>query len=239
MLVVGGIDIGNRLDISPRILTAINSFKVIVVENISNFNKLCHDLRIDPIAELIELYAPMDEAEETNTISQILKHLELGIDVLLLSDDGMPVMGDPGGNIIGMAHMKGIKVTVIPGPSIVSTFPSVLGVGSKGFTFLDDIPADRSERLRLFQKLYSEGRGVVFLVKNRRDQNANFAEVIRDINLVLPSYSTLGIGLNLTMPNELVIRTCVGEAYAQLDHYSFGQEDFISLYMDCRHEDPK
>lgn len=234
MLVIGGLDIGNRLDIGQRVLSAINSFRVIVVENISNFNRLCNDLKIDPPAELIEYYAPMDEHEEAIAISEVFKHLNAGIDVLLLSDDGMPGIADPGGRIIHMAHDAGIRVSVIPGPSIVSTLPAVLGVDSRRFTFEDELPSDRSERLQLLQKLRSEGRGAIFIVKNRRDENANFKTVLGDIRLVFPAENKIGIGLNLTMPNELILLTSVAELYNKLDHYTFTQNDFISVYIECR-----
>lgn len=233
MLVIGGLDIGNRQDIGQRVLSAINSFKVIVVENVSNFNRLCHDLKIDPSAELIEYYSPMSEDEETQAIFEVFKYLNAGTDVLLLSDDGMPGIADPGGRIIHMAHDAGIKVSVIPGPSIVSTLPAVLGVDSRRFTFEDELPSDRPARLQLLQKLRSEGRGVIFIVKNRRDENINFKSVLNDIKLIFPAENKIGVGLNLTMPNELILLSSVGELEKVLDHYTFTQNDFISVYVEC------
>ena len=234
MLIVGGIDIGNRLDIGQRVINAISTFKVIVVENINNFNRLCHELRIDPPAELIEYYSPMSESEEQDVIKTVFRYLDAGVDVLILSDDGMPGVADPGGRIISMAHETGHRVSVIPGPSIVSTLPAVLGVDSRSFTFEDELPSDRSERLQKLQKLYSEGRGVVFIVKNRRDDNVNFKSILKDIELVLPAHNTIGVGLNLTMQNELIIKTTVMDMFRTFDHYNFTQEDFISVYIDCR-----
>lgn len=233
MLVVGGIDIGNRLDIGQRVINAINTFPVIVVENINGFNDLCHDLKITPLAELIEYYSPMDEDQEKKTTDLIFKHLNSGIDVLMLADDGMPAIADPGSLVIDMAHKAGHKVSVMPGPSIVSTLPAVLGVNGKSFTFEDEVPSDRSERLNMFQKLYSEGRGVVFIVKNRRDENSSFRSILKDIDLVFSKNATIGIGLNLTMKNEKVIKTSVGEIFSMVEDYSFGPEEFISVYLEC------
>lgn len=234
MLIVGGIDIGNRKDISPRMLDAIRFADVIVAENINNFKKLCNDVLINTGAKLIEYYAPMDEDAEQDVISIIFNYLENGVDVLILTDDGMPGIADPGGRIIDLAHRSGHQVSVIPGPSIVSALPAVLGVDSRSFTFEDELPSDRSERLQMLQKLYAEGRGVVFIVKNRRDENQNFESVLKDIELVLPAHNTIGLGLNLTMPNELIIKTTVGEMYGRVGHYNFTQQDFISVYIDCR-----
>jgi 16S rRNA C1402 (ribose-2'-O) methylase RsmI len=116
----------------------------------------------------------------------------------------------------------------------VSTLPAVLGVDSRSFTFEDEIPSDRHARLQMLQKLYSEGRGVVFIVKNRRDENTNFKTILKDIELVLPATNTIGVGLNISMPNELIIKTTVGELYQTFDHYNFTQQDFISVYIDCK-----
>lgn len=234
MLIVGGVDIGNRKDIGIRMIEAIQSSDVIVAENINHFNKLCVDLGITTGAQLIEYYAPMDTAKELDIITDVIDHLSNNRSVLLLTDDGMPGIADPGGRLIHMAHNVGLKVTVIPGPSIVSTLPAVLGVDSRRFTFEDELPSDRSERLQLLQKLRSEGRGVVFIVKNRRDENTNFKSVLKDIQLVFPAENKIGVGLNLTMPNEMIVLSSVADLYSNFDHYNFTQNDFISVYIECR-----
>jgi 16S rRNA (cytidine1402-2'-O)-methyltransferase len=234
MLIVGGIDIGNRGDIGRRMIEAIKTSDVIVAENINNFNKLCNDLGIQTHATLIEYYAPMDPAKELDIVTDIIDHLSNHRTVLLVTDDGMPGIADPGGRVIQMAHNVGLKVSVIPGPSIVSTLPAVLGVDSRRFTFEDELPSDRTERLELLQILRSEGRGVVFIVKNRRDENVNFKSVLKDIQLVFPAQNKIGVGLNLTMPNEMIVLSSVGDLYANFDHYNFTQNDFISVYIECR-----
>jgi 16S rRNA (cytidine1402-2'-O)-methyltransferase len=234
MLVIGGVDIGNRQDMGQRILNAISSFEVVVVENLSVFNNLCNSLGIYPTGKIIEYFSPMDEVEEQKTVKEIMNYLNKKANVLMLSDDGMPGIADPGGLVVDMAHRLGHKVSVIPGPSVVSTLPAVLGVDSRSFTFEDTIPSDRSKRLTFFQKLYSEGRGVVLIVKNRRDENSTFKEIIKDIQLVFPKESVIGIGVNMTMDKELIFKTKIKDVYEKLSTYNFSQEDFISLYIGCR-----
>jgi 16S rRNA (cytidine1402-2'-O)-methyltransferase len=234
MLIVGGVDIGNRKDIGIRMIEAIQSSNVIVAESLNHFQKLCRDLKISTNAELIEYYAPMDPSKELDIISDVIDHLSNERSVLLLTDDGMPGIADPGGRLIQMAHNVGLKVTVIPGPSIVSTLPAVLGIDSRRFTFEDELPSDRPERLQLLQKLRSEDRGVVFIVKNRRDDNTNFKSVMKDIQLVFPAENKIGVGLNLTMPNEMIVLSSVADLYSNFDHYNFTQNDFISVYIECR-----
>jgi 16S rRNA (cytidine1402-2'-O)-methyltransferase len=234
MLVIGGVDIGNRQDIGQRVLDAISSYKVIVVENLFVFSNLCNSLKIYPNGKVIEYFSPMDSQEEQKIVKEIMNYLNKDVNVLMLSDDGMPGIADPGGLIVDMAHRLGHRVSVLPGPSVVSTLPAVLGVDSRSFTFEDSIPSERFERLAFFQKLYSEGRGVVFIVKNRRDENFTFKEILKDIQLVFPKENMVGIGINMTMDKELIFKTKVSEVSERLSAYKFSQEDFISLYVDCR-----
>jgi 16S rRNA (cytidine1402-2'-O)-methyltransferase len=234
MLVIGGVDIGNRLDISPRVVEAISTFDMIVVENLASFSILCKELGISPKATILEYFSPMPEEKEKWVVERVMVSLRLRKKVLMLSDDGMPGIADPGGLIVDAAHSLGYKVSVFPGPSVVSTLPAVLGVDSRRFTFEDEIPSERASRLKLFQKLYAEGRGVVFIVKNRRDDNTGFKQILKDIALVFPERNVLGLGINMTMENELIIKTSVGKALSTLSDYTFSQKDFISLYLDCR-----
>jgi 16S rRNA (cytidine1402-2'-O)-methyltransferase len=234
MLVIGGVDIGNRQDIGQRVLDAISSYKVIVVENLSVFDNLCNSLKIYPNGKILEYFSPMDAEEEQKIVKEIIDYLDKDVDVLMLSDDGMPGIADPGGLIVDMAHRSGYKVSVLPGPSVVSTLPAVLGVDSRSFTFEDSIPPNRSERLIFFQKLYSEGRGVIIIIKNRRDENFTFKEILKDVELVFPKENMIGIGVNMTMDKELIFKTKVSEVSKKLSAYNFSQKDFISLYIDCR-----
>jgi 16S rRNA (cytidine1402-2'-O)-methyltransferase len=234
MLVIGGVDIGNRKDMGQRVLDAISSFDVIVVESLLAFSILCKDLGLAPQGKVIEYFSPMPQEEEQQVLNNVMNSLEDNKQVLILSDDGMPGIADPGGLLVDTAHRLGYRVSVLPGPSVVSTLPAVLGVDSRRFTFEDEIPSDRATRLKLFQKLYAEGRGVVFIVKNRRDENSTFKEIVKDIQLVFPKDNVIGIGVNMTMDKELIIKTRVGQVSEKLSTYNFSQEDFISLYIDCR-----
>jgi 16S rRNA (cytidine1402-2'-O)-methyltransferase len=231
MLIVGGVDIGNRRDIGSRMIDAIRFADVIVAENISNFQTLCNSLGIDTMAILVEYYAPMDPLKELDIVTDIVDYLANDKRVLLLTDDGMPGIADPGGRLIKLAHKMSYKVTVIPGPSIVSTLPAVLGVDSRRFTFEDELPSDRHERLRMLQKLRSEDRGFLFIVKNRRDENYNFKNILADIDIVFDPHTQIGLGVNLTMPNEMILLSTVSELLNSLEHYTFTQQDFISVYI--------
>jgi len=236
MLIVGGVDIGNRKDVSPRMIDAIRSSDIILAENIRLFLDLCNTLNIEVEAEIIHYYAPMDEEKDLKIVSEIDTALALDKTVLVVSDDGMPGIADPGGRIIRMAHERGHRVTVVPGPSIVSTLPAVLGVYGGSFTFEDELPDIYEQRLEKLNRLKNENRGFLFIVKNRRDDNVVFKETLKDIVSVFPSYCEVGIGLNITMPNEKIILGNVSTIMNQVKEYEFSPKDFIAVYVGASYE---
>jgi 16S rRNA C1402 (ribose-2'-O) methylase RsmI len=231
MLLVCGVDIGNRKDVSSRLADAILDADVILVENPEMFFDLCIEIDVNPLAEIIHYYAPMEELQDLRIVSAVDEHLKKNKLVLLVSDDGMPGIADPGGRIVQMAHHKGHTISVIPGPSIVSTLPAVLGLDSRRFTFEDELPSLQADRIKMLNKLKNEERGFLFIVKNRRDENSNFKNILFDIVSVFPHKTSIGIGLNITMPNEKIILSSVGEIVLKVSSESFSASDFISVYV--------
>jgi 16S rRNA (cytidine1402-2'-O)-methyltransferase len=232
MLLVCGVDIGNRKDVSARLADAILDADVILVENPEMFFDLCIEIDVNPLAEIVHYYAPMEELRDLQIVSAVSQHLKNNKLVLLVSDDGMPGIADPGGRIVQMAHHEGHTVSVIPGPSIVSTLPSVLGLDSRRFTFEDELPSLQADRLKMLNKLKNEHRGFLFIVKNRRDENTNFKNILFDIVSVFPQQTSIGVGLNLTMENEKIILSSVGEIISRVANEHFSVSDFISVYVD-------
>ena len=231
MLLVCGVDIGNRKDVSSRLADAILDADVILVENPEMFFDLCIEIDVNPLAEIIHYYAPMEDLKDLYIVSVVNQHLKNNKLVLLVSDDGMPGIADPGGRIVQMAHHEGHALSVIPGPSIVSTLPSVLGLDSRRFTFEDELPSLQVDRIKMLNKLKNEQRGFLFIVKNRRDENSNFKNILFDIASVFPQKTSIGLGINITMPNEKIILSSIGDIMLKVANESFSVSDFISVYV--------
>jgi hypothetical protein len=83
----------------------------------------------------------------------------------------------------------------------------------------------------MLNKLKTEQRGFLFIVKNRRDENSNFKNILFDIVSVFPHKTSIGIGINITMPNEKIILSSVGEIALRVSNQSFLASDFISVYV--------
>jgi 16S rRNA (cytidine1402-2'-O)-methyltransferase len=79
--------------------------------------------------------------------------LEAGQRVALVSDAGLPGVGDPGGRLVAAAVAAGIAVTVLPGPSAVETALVLSGHAGDEYRFLGWLPRRAAEREQLWEQL--------------------------------------------------------------------------------------
>lgn len=66
-----------------------------------------------------------------DVVSQALGVLESGKDVVFICDNGMPGFADNGLALIGSLHDMGIKIKVVPGPSIIPAAVAAAGISEK------------------------------------------------------------------------------------------------------------
>jgi 16S rRNA (cytidine1402-2'-O)-methyltransferase len=122
--------IGNLDDISVRAVAALESADHI----------LCEDTRVS--RELLALYgistptsAYHDHNERSRT-EEILRRLQGGARIALISDAGMPLISDPGYALVRAAREAGVPVTAVPGPDAVTTALALSGLPPDDFRFI-------------------------------------------------------------------------------------------------------
>lgn len=77
-------------------------------------------------------------------------------------------VSDPGYRVIAEAVKQGVQVTVIPGPSAVTTALAVSGIPTDRFTFEGFLPRKAGERHSLLTELATEQRTMVFFESPHR-----------------------------------------------------------------------
>lgn len=122
--------IGNLSDISPRALDVLKSVNVIACENRQRHVKLLNHYEIKK--RTID-YSP---ANERNSAKGIMKLLETGQNVALVSDAGTPGISDPGRLLVSMAREVNYEVVPIPGASALTALISVSGFPANPLVFL-------------------------------------------------------------------------------------------------------
>jgi 16S rRNA (cytidine1402-2'-O)-methyltransferase len=105
---------------------------------------------------------------ESRRVPGLLAELQAGQDVLLVTDAGMPGVSDPGYRLVAAAAAAGVRITVLPGPSAVTTALVISGLPTDRFVFEGFPPRRAGERARRFAELAAERRTLVLFESPRR-----------------------------------------------------------------------
>ncbi|MFD6950978.1 rRNA (cytidine-2'-O-)-methyltransferase [Nocardiopsis sp. TSRI0078] len=134
-LTLAGVPIGNLEDAPPRLLRALEAFRVIAAEDTRRLRQFASraNVRLGGAegARVVSYY----DANESRRTDELLADLRGGRDVLVVTDAGMPGVSDPGYRLAAACGEEGIPVTAIPGPSAVTTALVVSGLPTDRFCF--------------------------------------------------------------------------------------------------------
>ena len=148
-LYIIGTPIGNLEDLSPRGARVLAQVGLIAAEDTRVTRRLLSHLGIR---------VPTLSYHQHNwrtRLPQVIKSLE-DRDVALVCDAGMPVVSDPGSELVSHAASAGFPVEVVPGPSALTAALAVSGFSADAFTFLGFLPPrrrDRRQRLKSVAQL--------------------------------------------------------------------------------------
>lgn len=156
MLYLCATPIGNLDDITPRAIETLNSVDVIAAEDTRHTIKLLNHYHIR---------TPMTSYHEYNKIDKgryLVREMEKGKNIALVSDAGTPGISDPGEELVRFCHEAGIRVTSLPGPAACVTALTMSGLSTRRFCFEGFLPTDKKEREEVLRRLEREVRTTVF-----------------------------------------------------------------------------
>ncbi len=146
-LLVVGTPIGNLEDLSQRGLRALSEADAILCEDTRVTGKLA--MRFGLRGTRLSCPAPREKAR----IAQLLRRLEAGETVALVTDAGMPGLSDPGEHLVEAAAGAGFPVRVVPGPSAPAAALAISGLPAVPHLFLGFLPARPGERRRFLEEV--------------------------------------------------------------------------------------
>lgn len=149
MLYLCATPIGNLEDITLRVLRVLQEADVIYCEDTRNTLKL---LRHFEIAKPLQSYH--DHSPEARA-QKIADDVRAGRQVALVSDAGMPVISDPGFDLVNLFHRENLPYTVLPGASASLTALVLSGIAADRFLFEGFLPRKKKDleaRLALLDK---------------------------------------------------------------------------------------
>ena len=117
----------------------------------------------------------------------LLKLLNEGKSVALVSDAGTPGISDPGYNIIRLCIDNNIPVVPIPGPSGIIAALTISGKPTNEFTFAGFLSPKSIKRKNQLKKLYDEKRTIVLYESVHRIEKLlnDILEVCGDTEVVV------------------------------------------------------
>jgi len=147
MLYLVATPIGNLEDITLRALRVLKEVDLIACEDTRHTRKLLAHYQI---SKPTVSYHEHNEAERG---AELIKKLEAGSNIALVSDAGTPLISDPGFRLVRDAIDRNIEVVPIPGPSAFVAALSASGLPASEFTFVGFLPAKSSARLQRLKEL--------------------------------------------------------------------------------------
>lgn len=137
-------------DISPRAVEVLSSADVILCEDTRVTGILLSNLGISG-KKLISYH----EHNKASRKDMVIDLLSQDLNVVQVSDAGMPVISDPGEDLVRIASDAGYEVTCIPGPTAAMTAAALSGLDARYIHFEGFLPsagAARTDRLSTLAK---------------------------------------------------------------------------------------
>ena len=157
VLYVVGTPIGNLEDISQRAIKVLKNVNLIACEDTR------HTIKILNRFEIKNNLISFNKHNSQNKIPRIIKVLQDGKSIAIVSDAGMPGICDPGENIVNKVKSEGIDVICIPGACAAITALVSSGMPSSKFVFEGFLPKKQIDREKiLFEISTNEKTTIVY-----------------------------------------------------------------------------
>lgn len=191
--------IGNLEDMAPRAARVLGEVDVIAAEDTRHSGRLLKHFGVS--TRQVSLH----EHNEEKRVSYLLKRLQAGESIALISDAGTPLISDPGFRLVRAAHQHGVPVSTVPGPCAAVAALSTAGLPTDRFRFegfLSGRAAARKERLK---SLKHATETMVFYETPRRIE-----KTLRSMMEILGANRAVVLCRELTKLHETITSGTVG-----------------------------
>ncbi len=186
--------IGHRDDFSARAVQTLRGAAVIAAEDTRHSRPLL--LHHNIATPLLALH----EHNERDAVDALVRRMQAGESVALISDAGTPLISDPGFRLVRAARAAGIRCVPVPGACAAIAALSVAGLPSDRFVFEGFLPPKAAARRSRLQELAGESRTLIFYESSHR-----VAESLADMRDVLGAEREAVLARELTKLFETVL----------------------------------
>lgn len=139
--------IGNLADITERAVEVLKEADIIACEDTRHTRILLDHLGI---AGHVVSYHEHNKKEAG---PKLVSCLQEGKSVAQVSDAGMPVISDPGADLVRLAIEAAVPVVPLPGPNAALTALIASGLDARQFAFIGFLPKITAKRKKLLQDM--------------------------------------------------------------------------------------
>ena len=197
--------IGNLADITLRALETLKTIDLILCEDKRVTIKLLQYYGINK-----KLFTYNDHSNEKDR-NKIIKYLQDGLNIALVSDAGTPLVSDPGYKLIQNLKSLNINIETIPGPCSIIAALTISGLPSDRFTFLGFLPHKINAKESILLEFRSVKSTLIFFEAANR-----LIETLEIINKYFPSRD-IAIAREMTKLYEELVN---GKAIEVIKYYN-------------------
>ncbi|OEG00280.1 16S rRNA (cytidine(1402)-2'-O)-methyltransferase [Vulcanibacillus modesticaldus] len=156
VLYLVGTPIGNLDDMTYRAVKILRQVDLIAAEDTRHTIKLLNHFDIQK--RLVSYH----EHNKDSSGKELIKRLEEGTNIALVSDAGMPAISDPGNELVNEAVSRGISVIPIPGANAAISGLVASGLSTRKFVFLGFLPREKKSITKELERIKDYTETLVF-----------------------------------------------------------------------------
>ena len=184
-------------------IAVIKEIKYFIVENVRSarrFLKQC-DRAID--IDSLTFYT-LNEHTDASELPAMLRPMEEGHSMGIISEAGCPAIADPGADIVAIAQQRGYAVAPLIGPSSILLSLMASGFNGQSFAFNGYLPIDaqaRTSRLKELERRIMREHQTQIVIETPYRNNRLIAELCR----TLPGNMRLCVASDITGEKQSII----------------------------------
>ncbi|MDR1225727.1 MAG: SAM-dependent methyltransferase [Prevotellaceae bacterium] len=197
-------------DVLPqRTVEVVNTIKHFVVENTRSARRFLSALKMaHPIDALS--FTELNEHTRPEDVLPLLVPAMSGENIGIISEAGVPAVADPGAALVALAHIKGVQVAPLVGPSSILLALMASGFNGQKFAFSGYLPVKPEDRIRSIKKLekrsQQEGQTQIFMETPYRNN-----KLVADLLNTCQPQTKLCLAADITLSTELIATKTVAE----------------------------
>lgn len=197
--------IGNVADISFRALHVLSRVDAVACEDTRNTGQFFNKLNLSK--PLIAAH----QHNENEVAQKIIRRLQQGESIAVVSDAGTPAISDPGARIVDAVRQAGFKIVPVPGASAGVTALSASGLLQDQFYFVGFLSSKAGQRDTTLKSLHAIPATLVLYEAPHR-----IVDTVTAMAALFSGQRQIVLARELTKQFEEIHRCALSEALAWL-----------------------